>query len=38
MSTQPVKGDRKTDDALIPARVFALTEPAAAESKTVVAG
>ena len=36
--TQPAKGDRKTDDALIPARVFALTEPAAAESKTVVAG
>ena len=36
--TQPVKGDRKTNDALIPARVFALTEPAAAESKTVVAG
>lgn len=33
-----VKGDRKTDDTLIPARVFALTEPAAAESKTVVAG
>ena len=36
--TQPIKGNKKTEDALIPARVFALTEPAAAESKTVVAG
>ena len=35
---QSIKGDRKTDDTLTPARVFSLTEPAVAESKTVVAG
>ena len=36
--SQSIKGDWKTDDSLTPAKVFSLTEVAAADSKTVVGG